>query len=54
MWCKPKEERLKCRENYRNKKINTRGNVGIKYCDKTYEKRISEVIKQSDRKRNNE
>ena len=42
---KSKEELLKYEENYKNEKINIRGNVGIKHCKKTYEKRISKAIK---------
>ena len=44
---KSKEERVTCEEQHKNKRISARGNIGLKFRNRTHEKRLSKVIKHT-------
>ena len=51
---KSKEERAKREEQYKNKRIGARGNIGLRLRNRFYERRESEVIKTVDNAKNSE
>ena len=46
-YMKSKEERVKCEEQHKNKIISARGNIGLKFRNRTHEKRLSKVVKHT-------
>ena len=44
-YMKSKEERVKCEEQHKNKIISARGNIGLKFRNRTHEKIVTNTEK---------